>query len=833
MKQGIFTLFILFFALVGMAQQPAETKRTKKELQAKRIEIAPKIDGFIDENIWKTAEIATDFVESSPDPMTPSDYKTEVKLLYDDAAVYVSFMCYDESGDVVLKQLSQRDNLGNTDWIAVTFNEYQDGLNGEGFVVTAAGVQVDVKYSDFSEDGAWNAVWESEVQILENGWSVEMKIPFAALRFPDADIQTWNINFKRSVRRTREESWWNPVDPKIAGFLNQAGELVGIKDVASPTRLFFYPYISTNAVHEPNGQGDVSNWSSGFNAGMDVKYGINDAFTLDMTLIPDFGQVRSDNQVLNLSPFEVVFDENRQFFTEGTELFNKGNIFYSRRIGARPSGFYDVENQLKDTLESIVSNPSVTQLINSTKVSGRTNSGLGVGVFNSVTNKMNATIRDAEGETRAFQTEPLTNYNILVLDQNFKNNSFLTLINTNVQRFGTTDDANVGGAVFRFNNKTNDYSASGKIMHSYKMNDAGETNQGFQSLVELGKVGGNFNFSYTSEILSDKYNHNDLGVLFRNNSINNSASIGYNIFKPFGSFNRARFRVNSFLSHRYSNQAFQDFAIEWDVFFLMKTFFAFGVNGRFEPVTTYDYFEPRVEERYLEYPTNRVVSAWFSSDYRKKVAIDGNISYRKFDQEGRENLYLSIEPRFRVNDKLFFVYEISQFTSRNDIGYTTILDAAQDSIIMGRRLNITTTHQLDASYIFNNKMGLTFRMRHYWSTAKYNNYYLLGKEGTLDESDYTGLEPSGESKHDVSLNVFNIDCIYNWQFAPGSFLTVVWKNSINRRINNTEERFVENLRSTIDADQNNNFNIKALFFVDYLKLKRLGGKKNATVSTLF
>jgi hypothetical protein len=831
MKQGFFTLLILFSAFLGIAQKPDEAIRVKKQLQAKRIEIAPKIDGFLDEDVWKNADIANDFVESSPDPMTPSDYKTDVKLLYDDEAVYVSLMCYDESGDVVLKQLSQRDNLGNTDWIAVTFNEYQDGLNGEGFVVTAAGVQMDVKYSASSEDAAWNAVWASEVQILSNGWSVEMKIPFAALRFPDMDIQTWNINFRRSVRRTREESWWNPIDPKVAGFLNQAGELVGIKDIASPTRLFFYPYVSTNTEHFPNNQDGVSNWSRGFNAGMDLKYGINDAFTLDMTLIPDFGQVRSDNQVLNLSPFEVVFDENRQFFTEGTELFNKGDIFYSRRIGARPSRFHNVKNQLKDSLETIVSNPSVTQLINSTKVSGRTNSGLGIGFFNSVTNEMNATIRNSEGEIREFQTEPLTNYNILVLDQNLKNNSFLTLINTNVQRFGTKDDANVGGAVFRFNDKTNDYSASGKFMHSYQVNDAGEANQGFQSLVELAKVGGNFNFSYTSEVISDKYDHNDLGVIFRNNSINNSASVQYNIFKPFGSFNRARFSINSFLSHRYSNQNFQDFAINWNAFFVMKTFFAFGVNGRFEPITTYDYFEPRVAGRYLEFPTNRVISGWFSSDYRKKIALDGNISYRKFDQEGRENLYLSLQPRFRVNDKLFFIYEIEQFRGKNDIGFSTILDNAQDSIIMGRRLAVTTTHQLDASYIFNNKMGLTLRMRHYWSTAKYNNYFLLGEEGTLEASDYTGIDDLGESIHDVSLNAFNIDCIFNWQFAPGSFFTAVWKNSILRRINNTEERFVENFGNTIDADQNNNFNVKVLFFVDYLKLKKLAGKKKATVNT--
>ena len=227
----------------------------------------------------------------------------------------------------------------------------------------------------------------------------------------------------------------------------------GIKDIEAPVRLFLYPYVSVNAGHFPNGDATQSNWTQGFNAGMDLKYGINDAFTLDMTLIPDFSQVRSDNQVLNLSPFEVQFDENRQFFTEGTELFNKGNLFYSRRIGRTPKGFYDIEDQL-DSTEILLSNPSVTQLINSTKVSGRTNKGLGIGFFNAITNSMYAEVEDTiNGTVRQIKTEPLTNYNIAVLDQNLKNNSYITLINTNTERFDTERDANVTGLEFSLNDK--------------------------------------------------------------------------------------------------------------------------------------------------------------------------------------------------------------------------------------------------------------------------------------------------------------------------------------------------------------------------------------------
>lgn len=144
---------------------------------------------------------------------------------------------------------------------------------------------------------------------------------------------------------------------------------------------------------------------------MDVKYGISAAFTLDMTLIPDFGQVQSDNQVLNLSPFEVKFNENRTFFIEGTELFSKGNLFYSRRIGGQPLHYWDVQDNLASN-EHIVSNPAAPKLINATKISGRTAIGLGIGVLNAVSNAQFATIEDNTGKIRTEETSPLTNYNI-------------------------------------------------------------------------------------------------------------------------------------------------------------------------------------------------------------------------------------------------------------------------------------------------------------------------------------------------------------------------------------------------------------------------------------
>src|SRR6185295_13570210 len=139
------------------------------------------------------------------------------------------------------------------------------------------------------------------------------------------------------------------------------------------------------ANHYPVNQTGHKNWTGQVNGGMDVKYGINQAFTLDMTLIPDFGQVQSDNRVLNLTPFEVKYNENRPFFTEGTELFSKGNLFYPRRIGIDPVLLHSASGYMTPD-ETIIKNPSESKLINATKISGRTGKGLGIAVLNAITN---------------------------------------------------------------------------------------------------------------------------------------------------------------------------------------------------------------------------------------------------------------------------------------------------------------------------------------------------------------------------------------------------------------------------------------------------------------
>lgn len=271
-----------------------------------RIQSSIHIDGELNESEWLSAKAVSDFTQLEPDPGNPSAQKTEVKILYDDAAIYVGATMYDLSGGGINTDLSERDDFSsNADWFAILLDCYQDGLNGVNMIISASGVQGDAKYSVFGEDYSWDAVWDCKVKVSDDKWIAEFRIPYSALRFPQGVEQTWHINFARYITSTREKSFWSEINPEVNGLLNQSGLLTGIKNIEPPIRLALYPYVSAYYENYYDKNNLPAENRYGYNGGLDLKYGINDAFTLDMSLIPDFGQVQSDAQVLNLSPFEV------------------------------------------------------------------------------------------------------------------------------------------------------------------------------------------------------------------------------------------------------------------------------------------------------------------------------------------------------------------------------------------------------------------------------------------------------------------------------------------------------------------------------------------------
>ncbi len=814
MKYSKLFFLILFLSTYVFHAQDIENK---KSTTTHRVAVSPKIDGILDDVAWEGAEIITDFVQNEPTPGIKSSQKTEVKVVYSDNALFVGAHLFDTDPDSILHQFTERDNEGNSDLFGFWLSPYQDGINAFLFISTPEGVQIDMKASADNLDYSWNAVWKSAAKIVDDGWIVEFEIPYSAIRFPSDEEQEWDINFMRNIRRNREQSFWNEVSPDIDNFIIFSGHLQGIKNIEPPLRLFFYPYASSYYTFSKKETGKGINGASSFNAGMDLKYGINDAFTLDLTLIPDFGQVQSDNLVLNLSAFEVEYDENRQFFNEGTELFNKGDIFYSRRIGGEPINAYDLAEG-----EEFVENQQAIQLLNATKVSGRTDKGLGIGVLNALTKRSTVVVRDSLGREQEIETSPLTNYNIVVFDQNLKNNSYVSLINTNVMRNGSTYDANVVATDFRINNKENSYAVGGTLKYSQKYDGTfNDEDQGYSYTIGGDKIRGNFQFGVSTTVESEYYDPNDFGILFSANEVSYDVYTNYNIYKPFwkGRFNRMWSGMWTGYSSLFDRRKFTDQWIGFNVGLVTRSFFSFGVNSNWKPRRGYDYYEPREAGRYYRTRKNFKYTGWFSSDYRKKFALDGRISFSKQYQHTGKNNYYRIKPRFRLNDHLELSYILAYEDGKNKEGYTT--EDEDGNIFFATRDVKTRTNIIDLKYVVNNRMAISGRIRHYWSTLSNKSFYELTELGELIPSDFDGFDDDGTSQYDKNFNSLNADIVYSWVFAPGSEMSVVWKTQLTSFGHSLPESFQENFNTTFGLPKSNTISLKVLYFIDYNTLRKV------------
>ncbi len=785
----------------------------KKELKALKISEKPDIDGELSEDCWKEANVAKDFIQFEPYNGEKPTFPTSVMVAYDDNSIYIGAIMYDSEPGKIMRELGPRDSDElNADLFMVSLSPYNDGLNSFDFFLYASGVQADIKNFSTGSDISWNAVWKSEVRITDEGWVAEIEIPYSALRFPKMDQQHWGLNFAREIRRIRETSNWNFVDKKIDGVLNQAGVLSGIGNITPPLRLSLEPYLSSTVSKDPPDK----TWDFRFNGGMDLKYGINESFTLDMTLIPDFSQVPSDDQVVNLGPFETYYSEKRQFFTEGVELFSRGNLFYSRRIALTPMGFDEIEKGYAP--EDIIDNPEQTRLINAVKLSGRTSGGTGLGIFNAISAPSYATVRDSNGVTHEILTQPFTNYSMLVADQSLPNKSYVSLYNTNVYRGTNEYAANVTGSEMKFCDRRNNFSASGMINVSQKYYPDQPTELGFIYDIWLEKISGNANYGIFQEMISDTYDPNDLGYLQFNNEFKNGAYFSYDIYDPFWKILDMHNEINLEYNQLYAPREFTGLDIYYENRTQFKNKLTVGLEANLSPVERRDYFEPRNEGWYVKFPPSYSIGAFYSPDYNKTFLVDimPGISWASaYKQLGYS---LSLGPRYKVNNHLFMVLTAFYGRNFNDIGYVTdSLNYDDLKIIFGKRdiENITTT--LNINYTINPEISFSFRVRHYLFKTEYNQYYDLEKDGSLTPNGYRG-------NNDFTYNAFNIDTYFTWLFAPGSELVLAWKNAIYTSKGIQNDDYFSELANTLEAPASNLISLKILYYLDYQYFRKLKKK---------
>ncbi|WP_231896409.1 DUF5916 domain-containing protein [Gramella sp. MAR_2010_147] len=785
--------------------------QTRKVYHTLRIENPPKIDGYPNEEVWQNTDTADNFVMVEPGDgeAIPESHNTTAKILYDDEAIYVAAVMKESNPEKTMRQFTQRDNINQSEFFLMDINTYDDGENQTRFIVTTAGTQADARMTGNNEDYAYNVVWESAVSQDENGWYVEMKIPYSALRFPEKPAQLWGMQFAREITHLNSTYVWNYVDKSTGQLSQYTGLLFGISNIDPPVRLSLYPFTSM-AVDQFDGNTDFN-----FNAGMDLKYGINDSFTLDMTLVPDFGQTAFDEVELNLGPFEQVFGENRAFFTEGTELFNKGDLFYSRRVGSTPIGFNKVQALALEN-EEILENPDKTDLLNALKVSGRTDRGLGIGFFNAITNKQEAIFRDTiSGNTRREITESVANYNIVVLDQRFNKNSSISLINTNVTRNGRFRDGNVTGFLFDIYNKQNSFNFEGQAKMS-NVNLPEQNKTGFASFLAVKRTKGNIRYSLANEFANETYDINDLGINFTNNYNNFSWNASYQIFEPKGNYNNYRIGLYGQHLRRYRPDVPVNTGVGGEFFASTRERFAFGgsmdINSEFR-----DYFEPRSDNTYVLYKPFGTASAFVSTDYRKTFAYDIRVSIEEYYKSSQSNFKLSIEPRYRFSDKFNMIYEF-EYSYQND--RSSFVNRLDNQIIFGLRDQKSLENSLNGSYNFNTKQGLNLSFRHFWSTASFkeNSYTQLQQEGELAPFDY---EITDENNPNANFNIWNLDLSYRWQFAPGSEAVLLYRNAIFNNDKLSYLGFNDSLDRLFAQPARHNLSLRVVYFIDYNRIKNL------------
>src|SRR5687767_11247320 len=422
---------LAFSLLAGVADAQADTARARtitvdstvragKLITATRIPgSAVRIDGRLDERVWAEIAPTTNFLQKQPvEGGTPTD-QLEIRMAYDDDALYVGTRVRTREPRRIQAAISRRDAVSQSEHIQVSLDTYADRRTAYTFVITASGVRADWYHASDDEhnrDNSFDPVWTANAAVDSTGWTAEMRIPFSQLRFTRAESHEWGVNFNYWVPSRNEDVFWIPVPRNVRGWSSWFGELRGIAGVQPTRRLEILPYVATeaklNADRHPRNPFD-----NGVNltprVGADMKMGVGPNLTLQATVNPDFGQVEADPAEVNLSAFETFFSEKRPFFLEGSQLLP--GYFYSRRVGARPRG---------PASSDFVDYPDNSTILGAAKLTGRLRGGTSIGSLLAVTNREYAQLYDTT--TNAFTktvVAPLTAYGAGRVQREFGRNA--------------------------------------------------------------------------------------------------------------------------------------------------------------------------------------------------------------------------------------------------------------------------------------------------------------------------------------------------------------------------------------------------------------------------
>ena len=587
-----------------------------KSMSAVRTDLAPKIDGNLDDEVWVNAVALDDFIQYEPYNLKPPTVETEVRVLYDDNYVYIAFQNFDPDPSSIMDRISRRDDFEaiekNVDWVGFGIDSNNDDMTGNWFMLTAAGVQLDVSINESGGwrdkyDISWNAVWDGKTQIHSEGWSAEIRVPFNVFQFTKNEVQTWGGTFQRGYFKDQEQIHWPGRSKGVKNTVPYYGAINGIKNIPQPKNLELVPYVLAGQTQsdELNNEGNV---------GLDLRYNLNSTATLNMTFNPDFGQVEADPSVLNLSAFETRLEEKRPFFVQGASFFNSWlRLFNSRRIGRRP-------NFNEPSSGDIVDQPNETTILSAAKVLGQTTSGIKYGIINAVTSEEYGTREyDLNGVTKKdrFLVEPYSNYFVGRFTKPIINDlSTVGFMATDLHRNGHNIKASSVKGDWLLNLMNNKLEFTGEYASTIN-----EEN-GYAGRLRLSYRDPSFwEVATWAGFSDDEWNVNAMGFQQKNNNWYSGLRASFRRDQPKGIFLNQDMSIRLWLSGLHNGMITRN-NLEIDFENKFTNYWNLGVQVEINPETYVDDDIYRDSRAFIiKDEAWRALNIWFSTDQRKKYII--------------------------------------------------------------------------------------------------------------------------------------------------------------------------------------------------------------------
>jgi hypothetical protein len=737
--------------------------------------------------------------------------------------------------------IGNRDDNSNGDLVSIAFDTYHDYRVAPEFNLNLGGNKTDLTVTDkLSVNLSWNAVWEgrTHIDLQDSCWTAELRIPFSQLRYNQkSDDGIWGLHVRRIIRRNNEVQNWSLIPIKNNGHVFSFGEMHGMTDLPKPHGIEFLPYTMGKYIRDlqiPNSPYQTgSKW--GGNVGLDAKVALND-FTLDLTINPDYGQVELDPSVMNLSAYEVFYEEKRPFFLEGKHVLEFDNnerdmMFYSRRIGAMPNyTLRDIDNQ-----NSFVNTPNFIPIIGALKLTGTNKNGVTIGFLESLTAQTSARMT-REGQESSVTTEPLTNYTVARVQKNWAGNTLLGGMLTSVNRRQTephlrnrlVDNAFTGGLDFTQYFKGRLYYIDAKGMFSslhgspeaikfvqqnathyfqrrsgadyLRTDPTSRTLQGTGGYLKIGKKGNaQWNYAQLFSWSSPGFDLNDIGYIRQSDYILNESELAFRKTDPWGPFRFAGINLTQKNIWNYGGKAVNnDVAIRWR---------SLSTKHRIETDIKETLNLNSVDSRRLRggpdmrYNTNMQTDIVLSTDRAKRVVYKLNYTGRHYFDE--HTAYNEIHPGviFRLGNHTKLTGQLDYAWNKDALQYVETLAASTTSsddliYLIGRM------HQKTYGITLNMEVNVTpdISIRYYGSPfssmARYDKFkqatdtqsQTYGKrfaafadEDLISEDGYyrigDGTDALRFKKPDFSFNELRSNLVARWEYQTGSTLYFVWEHN--------------------------------------------------------